>query len=304
MQKLTHMVENLEQAKDALTHYYLDPETLKKLAFFRSSANSIYVYEDDEQLYYLRITPYEQKTEDEIISELHFMRYLSENNLNIVKPIECMLHNEIFINKNNYYAVVFKEAKGHRLDNIELNDDIIERLGIYLGKLHMLAVEYTNPFDHTNYVTILNSFKTDNPHIQKEIEDIKNNINDLDLVFGRIHYDFEPDNIFYDEDTKRFELIDFNDSFYGYYMHDVMIALDEIDPKYHQSFLTGYHQIYKMETYDASKLDLLRRFDLLNRYFRLKYALSEQPDVKPDWMLELIKKLTVITKDYESSFLK
>ncbi len=304
MQKLIHMTENLDIAKEALTHYHLDSKILNKLAFFRASDNSIYVYEDDDHLYYLRITPYDKKTEDEMISELHFMRYLNDHHIRVARPIMSKLNDEIFINKNNYYAVVFKEAKGHRLDKIDLNDDIIERLGGYLAKIHMLSVDYHNPFDHTSYITIINSFKTDHPKIQKEIEEVKEKINDLDLIYGKIHYDFEPDNIFYDSDTKRFELIDFNDSLYGYYMHDVMIALDEIDPKFHQSFLKGYHQIYKMETYDPSKLDILKRFDSLNKYFRLKYALSEQPEQKPDWMLNLISKITTIINDYESSFSK
>lgn len=304
MQKLKYLVENLDLAKNAISYWTGEKEALNRIAFYRASANSTYVYEQDHETYYLRIKPIEDKSTIQMIAEIQFIHYLTANNFNCIKVASPIGNEDFYVVDDIYYASIFEEAKGIRLDQVKLDQDIAYRLGTYLGKLHKLSIDYVPLADSESYLDKLRSFHTTNPVVLKEIKEIKDQILELDLIIGLIHYDFDLDNIFYDQDKKQFQVIDFDDAFCGYYMHDVMIALKSLDQKLHQSFLEGYHQVYKHETYDPSKLVLLERFDKLYQYIRLNRALSDIPENKPDWMEALIDKFTKIIRDYEDSLSK
>ena len=61
----------------------------------------------------------------------------------------------------------------------------------------------------------------------KEIEEIRNIFQKLpknNLNFGLIHGDFELDNIFYNESSKKCSIIDFGSSKYHWYIMDIEIA--------------------------------------------------------------------------------
>ena len=73
--------------------------------------------------------------------------------------------------------------------------------------------------------------------------------------YGLIHYDFEPDNVFYDENSQRCSVIDFDDAMYHWFMMDIVQALEairdemEIDDCSHQEavFLKGtiYFRVFE-----------------------------------------------------------
>ena len=59
----------------------------------------------------------------------------------------------------------------------------------------------------------------------KELESLPLSSSD----YGVIHYDFEPDNVFYDEKDGTFSVIDFDDAICCWYALDVVRALDALD---------------------------------------------------------------------------
>ena len=79
MLKLKHLVENFDLAKEALTHWEHDSETLDK-AFtrFRISSNAIYPFFCNGALCFLRLAPAEEKLECNLRGELEFLTYLQE----------------------------------------------------------------------------------------------------------------------------------------------------------------------------------------------------------------------------------
>ena len=48
-------------------------------------------------------------------------------------------------------------------------------------------------------------------------------------IYGLIHYDFETDNVFYEQETGQFYPIDFDDAVYHWYVQDIERALDSLN---------------------------------------------------------------------------
>lgn len=117
--------------------------------------------------------------------------------------------------------------------------------------------------------------------------------------FGLVHYDFEPDNVFWDGESQSCAAIDFEDGMYHFFLVDVEQALDELTgivPVHWRSgakdaFLRGYESVRALEPELDEKLRLMRRFCDLYSYARLLRSTAEQQPHEPDWMVELRAKL-------------
>ncbi|WP_245742347.1 phosphotransferase [Fontibacillus panacisegetis] len=107
---------------------------------------------------------------------------------------------------------------------------------------------------------------------------------------GLIHYDFQLDNIFYEEENSSFSVIDFDDAVYSWYAHDIITALDDfldddmnLDNPQVKSFLKLYRfskLLWSLEGSDVTdapkwlddvKLKFARVRDELRRGFREQY---------------------------------
>ena len=86
--------------------------------------------------------------------------------------------------------------------------------------------------------------------------------------YGVIHYDFEPDNVFYDADEDVFCVIDFDDAIRCWYSLDIVRALDALDEvveenllkEAEQCFLEGYKSVTELtkEQQQEKCLNLLK----------------------------------------------
>lgn len=54
-------------------------------------------------------------------------------------------------------------------------------------------------------------------NVEKQLEKLPISKED----YGLVHYDFEPDNLFYDKETKTCSVIDFNDGMYNWFVTDI-----------------------------------------------------------------------------------
>ena len=117
--------------------------------------------------------------------------------------------------------------------------------------------------------------------------------------FGLVHYDFEPDNVFWDENRQCCTVIDFEDGMYHFFLLDLEQALDallENIPAERKliaktTFLRGYQSVKMLEPDYAEKLKLMRRFCNLYSYARLIRCVDEKYPNEPDWMVKLREKL-------------
>ena len=117
--------------------------------------------------------------------------------------------------------------------------------------------------------------------------------------FGLIHYDFEPDNVFWDEAADCCRVIDFDDSMYHFYLTDVEQALDAVGDMLEgealaaarEQFLAGYRRHFPLPEDYMAQLPLMRDFCDLYACARLLRSLSEKPEVMPEWMPGLCRRL-------------
>ena len=119
--------------------------------------------------------------------------------------------------------------------------------------------------------------------------------------YGLVHYDFEPDNVFFHAPTGQFSVIDFDDMIRCWYGLDVVRALDGLsdvggdtdtpcepldgDPA--ALFLRGYRSVRPFSQAEEAALPLMRRLVQLVEYVNLLYVLDAEVPNPPEWMVRL-----------------
>jgi len=131
--------------------------------------------------------------------------------------------------------------------------------------------------------------------VNRELEGLAMTTDD----YGIIHYDFEPDNVFYDEVENTFSVIDFDDAINCWYALDIVRSLDALDDVVEESllkeaeacFLEGYREATKLSEAQMSSFSIMRRLVRLQEYATILYVMSEVPKQMPDWMQGLTERL-------------
>lgn len=128
-------------------------------------------------------------------------------------------------------------------------------------------------------------------------------------VFGLIHYDFEPDNVLYDEESDSFGVIDPDDAIRCWYALDVVRAIDAMDDVVEDhvdeavsAFLDGYRSKRTLTEAQAETMPLMRKLVMLQEYATILHVLHEELPDEPDWMREVRNKLGSGTADIRAFF--
>lgn len=306
MLKLRNMIEDDTIASGLLKNY--DFKELQ-FGFCRSSSNVVYWVKGDGKLFFLRYTTEDERTPKSILAEINYLNYLREHGISANRPVETK-NGTYFIQENGYLAVLFECVKGKPLDDIELTPEIAKGWGRELGKLHELSgayMEQTSPIpykrpdykDAFTYIRLILEQSND-VEIRKKATLLENSLNQIVQTksnYGLCHYDFELDNIYWDQENNRFSIIDFDDSMYHFYAIDlvqVMMNIEEELPEESQkrikdNFLEGYQE-YKALPLEV-ELKSAGEFVQLLSYAKLTYSLSYPPENEPEWMTEVVEKL-------------
>lgn len=312
MLKLKHLFQNKDLAHMLLSNWEYDIEDPNFLKYYRISANAIYWCKNQGNTFFLRFVSAEEKSKEKILAELEFLRYLRENGYPAVDTILSKSGNELEVVNTpwgTYYAVAFKEACGKQISRIPLTDNIIFGLGKSLGKLHKLSSEYKPVNNKRNdwketmdwMEDVLSNFP-DEVATKSELSILKEYFLKLSTTkenFGLIHYDFEPDNVFYDETLKTYNPIDFDDALYHWYATDIEQSLDsikddmpeeQVEPATNQ-FIKGYRTEYDVSDDMLKLLPIFRRYINLYGYVRVLRSIEEKWNNEPEWMVNLRIKL-------------
>jgi len=202
-----------------LGNWEYDKNNIDILKFYRISANAIYPYIHNGKTFLLRFIPWDEKTENEMEKELEFIQYLQKKGLNVLELV--LPKNGGYLLKKDtpwgkYLVCAFKRVDGKQLSEFEYSDEIVFGLGKTLGRLHKYSSEYNNVkkescfeiIDGMEYFT-QNKLKDDKELVLKEIGEIRNVFQKLPRNrsnFGLIHYDFELNNVFYEEASKKYSV--------------------------------------------------------------------------------------------------
>ena len=302
MLPLKYLFENYALARLALENWPHDDDLDETLQWFRISSNAVYPYRCKGEMNFLRLSPACEKCESDLRGEIAHIHYLLKNNYNAMRPIPAR-NGEYLLTLHtpwgDWFAASFAGVPGEQIENIKHSTEILHAYGAALGKLHALSrgQDFGKQTYEDKLQWIYAQFVRHNapqPAFDA-LADIQTALAALPKAadtFGPVHYDFEPDNVFYDAVTDTCHAIDFEDGMMHFFVLDIEQALAELPDEEHAAFLEGYKTYFPYTAETAALRPLMRRFCDMYAYARLLHALHDIPQEQPDWMQKLIPFLT------------
>lgn len=310
--KFRYLFENRALAEMLVKNWDYDPASLDLFQYFRISANAIYPFKVDGQVCFLRCCPAEEKSGESIWAELAFIEYLRGKGYPALQPLPAKSGIALVQQQTPWgeqYASAFKRVTGQSIEDAGYADDILFAYGTALGHLHALSRDYHAPkarrWSHRGVFDWIEQTLTglgDEPQALAELCLLREYFSRLPITpenYGLIHYDFEPDNVYYERETGICHVIDFDDAMYHWYLMDVVktlvslkqeIAAGEYAGK-QATFLAGYGSQVALDDGLWSAAPFFIRFVNLYGYTRNARAMQERWDHEPEWLLELRAKL-------------
>jgi Ser/Thr protein kinase RdoA (MazF antagonist) len=250
-------------------------------------------------------------------AELDYLRYLSEQQYPAVQPTPSLQGSyveEITSTYAAFYAVTFKAAKGKHISIESLTGDQIQAWGELLGQLHQLSVadavngkrnrpEWTDVL--TLYATWLPEIAENSRHYLKEARQWLAHLPLSLSNYGLIHWDFEPDNLTWQ--NGHIQVMDFDDAAYFWYAADIAFALDDVlDEPYKKAryivtrFLDGYQSVRSLDREWLSRLPFFVRLMRVLKAARVTHAYANtHPELDPPWLSEMRKRHSDFIKTLE-----
>ncbi|KYG30492.1 phosphotransferase enzyme family protein [Alkalihalobacillus trypoxylicola] len=323
MLKLKYLFYNEDLANMLLANWNFQTKSLDLFKYYRISSNAIYPFEAEGSVHFLRFAPISEKRETHLFAEFEFISYLLSKEYGALQVVPSSQNETLLKIKTpwgEYYASVFKRVAGMQLNKTDLNDDIIFSYGKALGRLHQLSSEYSSPqykrWSHHDVLNWISDTLSDFPNeilAKKEAHLLQDYFNTLPIskkTYGLIHYDFEYDNVFYDEVTKSCQVIDFDDMMYHWYGMDIekalnclkdCISLEKIEQKT-QCFLSGYSTEFEFSEQTLVAAPAFQRFANLYSYVRILRSLEEMWKHEPQWLEHLRINLRNEMNDLSTNF--
>jgi len=315
--KLVNLKDDRSTALALLDKWDFKAPSYELMDQFRLSSTAIYPFKDGEEVLLLRYSPRDERTYDFVQAELDYIESLASSGVWVA---ELKLNRdgnkllELEVNNKSYLASVFKRVKGQRLDRIPITNDMAYEIGRTLAGIHCIQVldmEKGQLYDRPNHLnklewvekmliefadqTLKEDLLTAVKSISEELESLPQNPN----TYGLVQYDFELDNLFYDEEFMRVSVIDFDDSHYHWYVMDIINFIDNIQDelgdvmakRVETEFLKGYRSSKAIPDMLIKNQALFRRYSNLISYVNALYAVSDLGTHPPQWMLDLKLKL-------------
>jgi Ser/Thr protein kinase RdoA (MazF antagonist) len=323
MMKLKHLFDNRDLAEMLLKNWEYDADSPELFQYYRISANAIYPFRMNGNTCYLRFCPVDEKSEKSVQGELEFIHYLRSQGFHALEPIQSRSGDEVIRRSTpwgEYLASAFKRVHGEQVSELDYNDQIVAACGTALGELHGLSAEFTNPKtrrwthkDALNWIGTTLSGLQVNPAALEEARILGDALAAPPVgpeTYGLIHYDFEPDNIFFDEETGKTSVIDFDDCMVHWYVMDILQALDSFEreipveefPHKRDVFLDGYRSRFPIDERLLRAAPIFNRFANLYRYARIARSIEERWENEPEWMVELRSKLDSLQRASSECF--
>lgn len=326
MMKLENMARVLASdtvAQRLIQFWEYDEGTLK---LCRASSNFVYAFERNQVPYFLRFSFEQEKTIEQLKAELEYMQYLHLNGFPTVTPIQSIsgeLIETLMTSVGKYFAIVFSAAKGINLNSDTITENQMEEWGKSLGSLHCLSKKFEPESERRkswlDTVQFMGSVFQKHPTELVALEELNRVSTWLQSlpagndVYGLIHYDFQLDNIFFEENKDHsFNVIDFDDAMYHWYALDIVTALDDFmegdNPHSKlliQYFLNGYRSKMGLENDVVAQFPHYQRYANLFKFAKLLRSLDYQEiNDTPPWFDSLKEKLVRVADELRNTFQK
>lgn len=324
MMKLKYLFENYALAKKCMALYGYDEDSADEmLERFRISSNAVYPFrsgDSTKRVLILRISPVEEKRIEDVLWELRLLGWLRERGINAMEPVpmkDGRLAAVIDTEWGSYNVSCFERMAGADLEDADCTLDTVRGYGRSLGELHNALKLYPYGGERRDHTALIGEVRErltalGAPKLMlDELFSVENELSALPVIadsYGIIHYDYEPDNVFYDARTDSFGIIDFDDAIRCWFALDVVRSLDALDDVAEDAddeaarvFLAGYREARAFSDAEEAALPLMQRLVLLQGYATILYSMSDAVPSEPDWLIELRAKLTRRLRSMEAA---
>lgn len=312
MMKLKNMVLGLADDAPARQLLSLWTHDEGSLAYWRASSNFVYTFLRNGKRYFLRFVHEEDNNLNQTKAELDFLQYLIKHGYPAAAPVRSDNNQRIEtirMESGTYYGVVFEQAEGVHVPLDKMTDLHLELWGESLAALHTLSESYVHgEATRQSWSDALEFIASDlrrdsrDTILLLELDYLREHLAALPIgagYTGLIHYDFETDNVFFDEENKRYSAIDFDDSMTHWFMMDVASAVSDLleqDSKEAtervERFIEGYKSVKDIDEHWKDQLPLFGKFADFYMLARLKRSMEGFDDTNaPEWAIRLQEKL-------------
>lgn len=277
--------------------------------FYFSTQNYAFLFPGHPFMIRVSMTP--RKTRRQILSELLWVDDLKSFKDTICEPSPSLRGNlleEIEIDGTLYRASMFRTARGHIRDVLEMDPMYFICVGEALGAIHATSVDenlqgihFDRPTGYDKMLNLINAHRVDLPeNVAGKIDTLMDELHAMPKMpetYGLCHGDFHSNN--YYVEYNNVWLFDFDDCEYEFYLYDIATALlapvltgykpeksarVSLDEDVLPYFRIGYelHMNVGADFYD--KLDLFIRYRLAFSLLML-YDIKSCGMVKPDELL-------------------
>jgi Ser/Thr protein kinase RdoA (MazF antagonist) len=290
--------------------------------FFRSSANFVYNFHRGDERCFLRFAERGERSVAEIEAELALLRWLASQGMRVATPIASdrgRWVETVETDLGTFHAVVFTALEGAQPEIDELSAAQFEQWGATLGQLHATTRRFPDQQAIAARRACADSLALaraaashDDPRVQAECEQLSAWLAALPVTatnYGLIHGDFELDNLFWQDDSARIAMLDFDECSHCWYVADIAFALRDLfeagvdlsNPSF-GVFMREYGRHAAVDETLLAQLPTWMRLVNLIMYGKLVRAMDVAPGQDdPVWAGALVERLRQRMDDYKAS---
>ncbi len=301
-------------AEEVLRRWESDRSRTK---YWRASANFVFLFKRAGRDYVLRFNHESERTAEFVESELVFVNELIGRGVPAAEPIRSRngsLVESVPTSHGTVHAAAFERVPGVQKDLEDLTPAELSAWGRALGELHNASAKSTGvgrPIWQQLFSAASRELSDEQSPMLEALESVRLQLEQLPVSrqnFGPIHFDFELDNIVWQDGVPR--PIDFDDSCRSWFAADIAFALRDLFDDDARNvdleneslllFVDGYRSARPIESAELETIPLLLRMHHLIGLGRLKRTLTPPMPDEPEWMAELRSKLAATMETYRT----
>lgn len=218
-----YTILNREEIINILSYYNVKLLDFKRIK--EGILNTSYEIKTKDRDYILRISESNRNFNEEKL-ELNFITDIKD--IIPVPRIKKTKDNKNYLIYKDKFITLFEKIIGSEI--ISVNENYIEQIAIYLGKMHAFSQnKKIDRVSRINYKNYINKINLDIPKIHKmKIKNAENSLKNIDfshLPIGIIHNDIFPDNVL-EKDKKIKAIIDFNECCTNFLLVDIAVVIN------------------------------------------------------------------------------
>jgi Ser/Thr protein kinase RdoA (MazF antagonist) len=300
-------------AEEILSFWDHNPGTNR---IIRASSNFVCSFQNEGHKHILRFVAAEERQAAAIQVEMDFLNCLSRRGLRVNRPVLSKVNKFVETVKTSagvFHAVVLETLGGRQYETDEFTPAMITAWGRALGELHTASQGYptTGRATWKDYLERLDrELPANDGAARRVLGMLSNRLGMLPVRednFGMIHYDFEADNLIWENDIPG--IIDFDDCAAYWFAADIAYSLrdlfddraSQVDLSYpvFQDFIRGYRSVRQIEDEELTQIPLLFLMLNLRMYAELGDIVAEGVEMdEPKWAAELRKNLSGMRTKY------